>query len=83
MTKPAAVTTPMVSRPTVGNSSRGCSRANDRKNTPSRAASYGTRDPASSPANTEVNAVIRMNPVTILAAVAPSVRSRRSETTEV
>ncbi len=82
-TKPSAVTTPIVSSPTVGNSSRGCSRAKDRKKTPSRAASYGTREPASRPANTDVNAVTRMKTVTILAAVAPHERSSTTETTEV
>ena len=83
ITNPAAVTTPIVSSPTTGNSSRGCSRAKDRKNTPSRAASYGTREPASRPASTEVNAVTRMNDVTTFAAVAPTVRSSRTEATDV
>ena len=80
---PAAVITPITSRATCGKSYLGCSRPNTPKNSRSRAAWKGTRDPPSRPANTDANAVTRMSTVTTSAAAWPQLRVTTSEATEV
>jgi hypothetical protein len=79
---PTAVITPIASKEMRRKSCLGCSRPDTPKNRPSRAAWNGTRDPPSSPANTEAIAVIRMSTVTTSAAVRPQLWVTTSEATD-
>ena len=78
---PIAVMRPITSSATWGSGVAGAA-ANGRKKSPSAAALYGTREPPSSPANTEPNAVMQTRTVTTSAAAFPHVRSSTSDATE-
>lgn len=80
--KPIAVTAPIVASPSMGKRWRGWSVPYGRKKTRSRAASYGTREPPSSPAKTDAKAVMRMSTVTTSAAPFPQVSSSTAEATD-
>lgn len=81
--EPTIVMAPIVSTPAVGRLSFGCSLAKTDRNTLSRAASNGTREPPSRPANTEPTAAITMKTVTIFAVVVPQACSSTVEATDV
>ena len=79
---PMAVTAPMVSKATWGKPSFAWRRPKVDRNTLSRAASNGTREPPSRPVNTEARAVTMMRIVITAAAVCPQLRSTTSDATD-
>ena len=81
--EPMIVITPMVSTPAVGRFSFGCSLPNTGRNTLSRAASNGTRDPPSRPAKTEPMAATTISTVITLRGADPQACSSTAEATDV
>ena len=79
---PMAVTAPIVSKATCGKPCFACSLPNIDRNTFSCAAWNGTREPPSSPANTEANAVTMIRMVMTAAARWPQLCSTTIDATD-